>query len=78
VQISEGNFEAREVETGLRLGDRVQIVKGLEGDETLASAGTFLIDSEGGIRMSASPSTTGKVHSTEQVSLHRIDGGVRP
>jgi membrane fusion protein, copper/silver efflux system len=78
VQISEGNFEAREVETGSRLGDRVQIVKGLEGDETLASAGTFLIDSEGGIRMSTTPGTTGKVHSVEQVSLHRIDGGVRP
>ncbi|MBB5058731.1 RND family efflux transporter MFP subunit [Granulicella aggregans] len=46
VETAEGYFEPREVETGWHRGDRVQITKGLTGGETVAAAGTFLIDSE--------------------------------
>lgn len=46
VATADGTFEPREVQTGWRLQDRVQIVKGLEQGETIAASGTFLIDSE--------------------------------
>jgi multidrug efflux pump subunit AcrA (membrane-fusion protein) len=46
VESSEGHFEPRVVETGWRLGDRVQILSGLREGETVVSSGTFLVDSE--------------------------------
>lgn len=42
----EGVFEPRQVETGWRFGDRVEIVKGLEPGERIVVSGTFLLDSE--------------------------------
>ncbi len=48
-----GFFEPREVETGWRLGDRVEITKGLtEGDQIVVS-GNFLIDSESRMKKAA-------------------------
>jgi membrane fusion protein, copper/silver efflux system len=45
-----GSFEARRIETGWRLGDRVEITKGLmEGERVVASA-NFLLDSESRMR----------------------------
>jgi YHS domain-containing protein len=41
-----GYFVPREVETGWRFGDRVQIVSGLSTDDRIAVSGTFLLDSE--------------------------------
>ncbi len=41
-----GHLEAREVETGERLGDRIEIVKGLKPGERIVISGNFLIDSE--------------------------------
>ena len=41
-----GYFEPRRVKTGWRVGDRVQILKGLMVGERVVIAGTFLIDSE--------------------------------
>jgi len=46
VETSAGHFEAREVETGERLNDRVEVVKGLREGESVVAAGTFLVDSE--------------------------------
>jgi membrane fusion protein, copper/silver efflux system len=46
VERGEGVFEPREVETGWRLGGRVEITEGLEPGEKIALSGTFLIDSE--------------------------------
>ena len=46
VERSNGVFEPRNVEVGWRVGDRVQIVKGLSEGERVVSAGTFLVDSE--------------------------------
>ena len=46
VECTKGAFEPRLVETGWRLGDRVQITRGLEPGERIVVSGNFLIDSE--------------------------------
>ena len=50
-----GYFDPRQVETGWRFGDRVQIVKGLEPGESIVISGNFLIDSESRLRAAAQP-----------------------
>ena len=59
VETSAGSFEARAVETGWQLGDRVQIIKGLQEGESVVSSGTFLVDSES--RLQATGKATGPV-----------------
>jgi Cu(I)/Ag(I) efflux system membrane fusion protein len=49
-----GNFEPRVVETGERLGDRLQILRGLTGGESIVVSGHFLLDSESRMRSEAS------------------------
>ncbi len=46
VDRGDGNFEARRVETGWRLGDRVEVVRGLMEGERVVAAANFLLDSE--------------------------------
>ena len=46
VDRGEGNFEPREVETGLRSEDLVEIIRGLKAGEKVAASANFLIDSE--------------------------------
>jgi Cu(I)/Ag(I) efflux system membrane fusion protein len=53
VDLGNGLFEPREVETGWRLGNRVEIVKGLKPGERIAISGTFLIDSESRLELAA-------------------------
>jgi RND family efflux transporter MFP subunit len=54
-----GWFEPRRVETGWRLGDRVQITAGLEPGERIVVSGNFLIDSESNMKFPAvSPTST--------------------
>ena len=48
-----GSFEPRLVETGSRVGDDVEVTKGLEPGERIVVSGTFFIDSES--RMKAKP-----------------------
>lgn len=48
----EGRFSPRTVEIGVRLGDRVEIRRGLESDESVVASGVFLIDSESRLRAS--------------------------
>jgi RND family efflux transporter MFP subunit len=48
-----GFFEPRQVETGWRLGDRVEITKGLMAGEHIVVSGNFLIDSESRMRLAA-------------------------
>ena len=48
-----GYFEARAVETGLRLGDRVEITKGLQPGERIVTSAAFLLDSESQLRPAA-------------------------
>jgi RND family efflux transporter MFP subunit len=53
VDRGDGYFEPREVETGLRMGNRVEIVRGLEAGERIVTSGTFLIDSESKLQLAA-------------------------
>ncbi len=48
-----GYFEPRRVETGWRVGDRVQVTQGLMPGERIVIAGTFLIDSESRMKAAA-------------------------
>ena len=48
-----GFFEPREVEAGWRMGNRVEIIKGLEPGEQIVVSGNFLIDSESKLEMAA-------------------------
>ena len=48
-----GFFEPRNVRTGWRYGDRVQIVEGLMPGERVAVSGTFFIDSESRMKLAA-------------------------
>jgi multidrug efflux pump subunit AcrA (membrane-fusion protein)/YHS domain-containing protein len=55
-----GEFEPRLVETGWRLGDRIQITEGLKPGERIVVSGNFLIDSETRMKLAAlnSPAAT--------------------
>jgi len=53
VEREEGSFEPREVETGWRAGDNVEIRKGLKPGERIAISGTFLLDSESRMKAAA-------------------------
>jgi len=48
-----GLFEPREVETGSRIGNRVEITRGLKPGERIVISGTFMIDSESRLEMAA-------------------------
>jgi Cu(I)/Ag(I) efflux system membrane fusion protein len=48
-----GYFEPRKVETGWRLGDRVEITRGLQPGEKIVISGNFLIDSESRMKLAA-------------------------
>ncbi len=53
VERGPGTFEPREVETGWRFGDRVEITRGLQPGERVVVSGTFLIDSESRLEKTA-------------------------
>jgi membrane fusion protein, copper/silver efflux system len=61
-----GFFEPRQVETGWRIGDRIEITKGLMAGERIVVSGTFLIDSES--RMKAAAAGMQNKPGTEQHS----------
>jgi membrane fusion protein, copper/silver efflux system len=46
IDLGNGYLEPREVITGERLGDRVEVVRGLSAGERVVTSGNFLIDSE--------------------------------
>ena len=52
VQTEDGGFTPRPVETGWRMGDAIQITKGLEPGERIVVAGNFLLDSESRMQLS--------------------------
>jgi Cu(I)/Ag(I) efflux system membrane fusion protein len=60
-----GVFEPRVVETGWRVGDRVQIVKGVDAGESIVVSGNFLIDSESRMKLpAANPAPAPKKETT--------------
>jgi Cu(I)/Ag(I) efflux system membrane fusion protein len=46
VDLGNGSFEPRLVETGWRIGDEIEVTKGLVEGERIVISGTFLVDSE--------------------------------
>ncbi len=70
VKTGAGIFEPRFVETGWRLGDRVQITNGLVPGERIVVSGNFLIDSESRMKLagvSAPPATADAAAETDPV-----------
>ena len=59
VKIAQDIFESRRVETGWNMGDRIEVVKGLKEGEEIVSSGTFLIDSESKLRLTATNGKSG-------------------
>jgi membrane fusion protein, copper/silver efflux system len=53
VECGDGYFEPRLVETGSRIGEDVQVTKGLTAGERIVISGTFFVDSES--RMKVKP-----------------------
>jgi len=53
VDLGNGYFEPREVETGFRIGNQIEIIKGLKPGERIVISGTFMIDSESRLEMAA-------------------------
>ena len=60
IERGNGFFEPRQIKTGWRLGDRVQILEGLKPGERIAISSNFLIDSESRMKLAAAE-FTGKV-----------------
>jgi RND family efflux transporter MFP subunit len=58
-----GNLEARQVETGERLGDRIEILHGLKAGERIVTSGNFLIDSESQLKQPAAAPSPHAGHS---------------
>jgi membrane fusion protein, copper/silver efflux system len=54
VERGQGKFEARQVETGARLGDQVEIMRGVMPGDRIVVAGAFLVDSENRLKNPAS------------------------
>ena len=50
IDLGNGYFEPREVQTGWRLGNNIEITKGLKPGERIVISGNFLIDSESKLR----------------------------
>ena len=48
-------FEPREVETGRRIGDQIEILHGVQSGERVVSAATFFVDAESRMKLSAPP-----------------------
>jgi RND family efflux transporter MFP subunit len=53
VDLGEGYFEPRLVQTGRRLGQEVQITRGLMAGERIVVSGNFLLDSESRMKLAA-------------------------
>jgi RND family efflux transporter MFP subunit len=53
VNHGQGQFEPRDVQTGLQVGEQVLITKGLKAGESIATSANFLIDSESQLQAAA-------------------------
>lgn len=77
VERSNGVFEPRQVQTGLRFDDRVEIVHGLAEGERVVREATFMVDSESRLNFAAQ-SPAEQLHSMKRT--HSISDGpeIRP
>jgi membrane fusion protein, copper/silver efflux system len=73
VEHGEGFFEPREVRTGWRFGERVEILSGVNPGERVVVAATFLVDSESRLRTpaweSVRPKTEPETKSTTSTAI---------
>lgn len=63
VERGEGVFEPREVETGWRFGEQVEILHGIQPGERVVVASTFLVDSESRLKTPESETIVRGAHS---------------
>jgi membrane fusion protein, copper/silver efflux system len=69
-----GYFEARSVQTGVRLGDRVVVTEGLAAGDRIVVSGNFLIDSESRFQAAASlPAAAGLPAAAEKDPVCGMD-----
>jgi Cu(I)/Ag(I) efflux system membrane fusion protein len=77
VERGEGVFEPREVETGRRIGEQVEILSGVQPGDRVVTGATFLVDSESRLKMPASakpPADAGD----KQVDMHEHMASAKP
>jgi membrane fusion protein, copper/silver efflux system len=84
IEHSNGVFSARVVETGRRLDNRVEIVKGLKAGERIVVSGNFLVSSESRLQEAAetyapaaSPQTNTEASTQTQTDLNKSGSGNR-
>jgi Cu(I)/Ag(I) efflux system membrane fusion protein len=71
VERGEGVFEPREVETGRRIGEEVEIVRGVQPGERVVTGATFLVDSESRLKMPAPAAARPQAHpGDKQMEMH--------
>jgi membrane fusion protein, copper/silver efflux system len=71
VEHGEGLFEPREVETGWRFGEQVEILQGVQPGERVVAAATFLVDSESRLKTPApAPAPARTADSPADMSAH--------
>jgi membrane fusion protein, copper/silver efflux system len=58
----EGYLDPRQVQTGDRIGDRIEILSGLKAGERVVISGNFLVDSESQLRSAAGGGMSGHSH----------------
>jgi Cu(I)/Ag(I) efflux system membrane fusion protein len=76
VDLGEGRFESREVTTGLRNDDLVEILSGVQEGERVVAAGNFLIDSESNLKAALGGMEKPKAVGHQAIGrLDAIDGG---
>jgi Cu(I)/Ag(I) efflux system membrane fusion protein len=84
IEHGNGVFSARVVETGRRLDNRVEIVKGLKAGERIVVSGNFLVSSESRLQEAAetyapaaSPQTNTEASTQTQTDLNKSGSGSR-
>jgi len=77
VEHGEGIFEPREVETGWRSGDRVEILHGVQPGERVVVEATFLVDSESRLKNPASGAAPAHATGTPARMAEHMAAGMR-
>ncbi|MBV8207580.1 MAG: efflux RND transporter periplasmic adaptor subunit [Acidobacteria bacterium] len=65
--------EPREIMTGWRMGDRVQVLSGLREGEEVVSSGTFLVDSEARLHPGSRPAAPRSTSATRQLAMKNAE-----
>src|SRR5690606_6971630 len=75
VELGDGRFESREVKTGARGDDYIEILDGVREGERVVAAGNFLIDSESNLKAALGGMETPKAVSHRAVGTLDAIGG---